>query len=249
MEEQLGAHKLKYCRVAAVNGAQIDPQQKPYWTDPRRSHLGAAETACLLSHIKAWRLITQGAGQHGLVLEDDIHVSEDFGDLISGLSLDPKEFCVHKLETFRANVTLMRRPAYTVRNRKAYKLATNHGGAGAYILSKETASHLLDYIELFDEAVDIELFEPNRRKFNNLTIYQWIPAPCIQDFLVGEPQHKKSFASNIGKDRADQRSQFIGKPRSKLTWICKARLRTLYTKLYSAWLFPRGQMRKRIQFR
>jgi glycosyl transferase, family 25 len=248
MEQQLTAHKLAYSRVAAVNGMQIQKPKDPYWSDPRRSHLGPPEIGCLLSHANAWRLIAQADGEHGLVLEDDVHLSDDFGDFIRSVSFDANEFCVHKLETFRANVTLIRRPAYTARNHRAHKLETNHGGSGAYILNKKTASHLLDHLDLFGEAMDIELFDPHRRTINNLTIYQWLPAPCIQDFLVSEPIYKKSFVSNIAKDRSDERLQFIGKRVPKHTKILKARLRMLYTKLYSAWLLPSGRMRKRIDF-
>jgi glycosyl transferase family 25 len=61
---------------------------EPYWSNPRRSHLGGAEIGCLLSHANAWRLIAQADREHGLVLEDDIHVCADFGDLIRGLSRD-----------------------------------------------------------------------------------------------------------------------------------------------------------------
>ena len=247
MEQQLRAHKLKFLRIAAVNGAQIHAQQDPYWSDPRRSHLGAAETGCLLSHANAWRLIAQADDEHGLVLEDDIHVSDDFAELIRSMSLDPKEFCVHKLETFGANVTLTRQPTYTARSRKAYKLESNHGGAGAYILNRQTASDLLSYIDLFDEAMDIELFDPNRRTIKNLTIYQWVPAPCIQDFLVGESKCKKSFASNIGGDRADVRLYSV-KRSQKYKRVLKSRLRTLYTQLYSFWLLPSGRMRRKIDF-
>jgi glycosyl transferase, family 25 len=247
MEQQLSAHKLKFLRIAAVNGAQIHAQQDPYWSDPRRSHLGAAETGCLLSHANAWRLIAQADDEHGLVLEDDIHVSDDFAELIRSMSLDPKEFCVHKLETFGANVTLTRQPTYTARSRKAYKLESNHGGAGAYILNRQTASDLLSYIDLFDEAMDIELFDPNRRTIKNLTIYQWVPAPCIQDFLVGESKCKKSFASNIGGDRADVRLYSV-KRSQKYKRVLKSRLRTLYTQLYSFWLLPSGRMRRKIDF-
>ena len=78
MEQQLSAHKLQFLRIAAVNGSQIDPQRDPYWSDPLRSHLGAAEIGCLLSHAYAWRLIAQADGELALVLEDDIHVSDDF---------------------------------------------------------------------------------------------------------------------------------------------------------------------------
>jgi glycosyl transferase, family 25 len=247
MEQQLTAHKLEYVRIPAVNGEQIQAKQGLYCSNPRRSHLGAAEMGCLLSHADAWRLIAQADCEHGLVLEDDIHVSDDFAQLISSMSLDPGEFCVHKLETFRANVTLTRKPTYTARNRKAYKLETHHGGSGAYILSKETALRLLDCTDSFDEAMDIELFDPNRRTIKNLTIYQWVPAPCIQDFLVGESKGKKSFVSNIGRDRADVRFYSV-KRSQKYKKVLKSRLRTLYTQLYSVCLLPSGRMRRKIDF-
>jgi glycosyl transferase, family 25 len=240
MDQQLSAHKLPYLRISAVNGAEI-----PF--DPHRSHLGTGELGCLLSHAYAWRLITRAQDEHGLVLEDDIHVCPDFGDLIRSMSLDPKEFCIHKLETFYANVTLERQPAYAVRNRRAYKLQTNHGGTGAYIINKQTASQLLNYIHLFDEAIDIELFDPARRTIKNLTIYQWVPALCIQDFLLEESENRRSLASNIGIDRSDVRLYSVERSQ-KLKIVLKSRLRTVYTKLYSAWLFQSGQMRRKIDF-
>ena len=240
MEQQLTAHKLEYLRIAAVNGTQI-----PH--PPQLSHLGPGEIGCLLSHANAWRLIAQANDEHGLVLEDDIHVSDDFGDLIGSMSLDPGEFCVHKLETFHANVTLARKPTYTARNRRAHKLETNHGGTGAYIINKKTASHLLNSVDLFDEAIDIELFDPTRRTITNLTIYQWVPAPCIQDFLVGESHSRRSLVSNIGIDRSDVRFYSV-KRSQKLEIVLKSRLRTLYTKLYSAWLLQSGRMRRKIEF-
>jgi glycosyl transferase, family 25 len=248
MEQQLSAHKLDFLRIAAVNGAHIHSQRDPYWSSPLRSHLGAGEIGCLLSHVYVWRLIVQANDEDALVLEDDIHVSDDFGDLIRSMSLDPQEFCIHKLETFHANVTLTRQPAYTARNRRAYKLETNHGGTGAYIINRKTASHLLNYIDLFDEAIDIEIFDPARRTIKSLTIYQWVPAPCIQDFLVDKSKSKKSLVSNIGIDRSDLRF-FSAKRSQKLEMVLKCRLRTLYTKLYSAWLFPSGRMRRKIDFR
>ena len=248
MEQQLSAHKMDYLRIAAVNGAEIRARQDPYWSDPRRSHLGAAEIGCLLTHVNAWRLIAQADAEHGLVLEDDIHVSDDFGDLLRSMALDPKELCIHKMETGHANVTLERQPSYTVRNRRAHKLQTNHAGAGAYILNKETASHLLTYVDLFADAIDTELFDPNRRTIKNLTIYQWVPAPCIQDCFVGESKCKKSFVSNIGIDRADRRL-YCARPSPKYEALFKCKLRPLYTQLYSTLLLQNGRMRTSIEFR
>jgi glycosyl transferase, family 25 len=248
MEQQLNAQELEFLRIAAVNGAQLRSRRDSFWSDPIRSHLGAGETGCLLSHVRAWRVIAQADGEHGLVLEDDIHVSNDFADLIRTMSLDPTEFCVHKLETFRANVTLRRQPTYTARNRRAHKLETNHGGSGAYIINKGVAAFLLNYVDSFTEAMDIELFDPHRRTIKGLTIYQWVPAPCIQDFLVHESKSKRRFPSNIGSDRSDVRLYSANRWQT-LAEFLKSRLRTFYTKLYSASLFPRGRIRRKIEFK
>jgi glycosyl transferase, family 25 len=247
MEQQLNAHQLGFLRVAGVNGALCAERGEPYCFNPIRTHLAAAEIGCLLSHFNAWRLIAQADGEYGLVLEDDIHVSGEFGDLIHNMSLDPQEFCVHKLETFGANVTLERKPSYTVRRYRAFKLETNHGGSGAYIISKKTAARLLNYLDLFHEAMDIELFDPNRRTIKELTIHQWVPAPCIQDFLLREPKIKQNFTSNMGKDRADRKT-FARYRTQKVRTFFRSRLRRLYTTLYSLWLWPIGRMRRKIEF-
>jgi glycosyl transferase family 25 len=247
MDQQLAAQKLKYFRIAAVNGAQILTPRDSYWSDARRSHFGAAEAGCLLSHVQAWRLIADADDEHGLVLEDDIHLSDDFGKFIQTMPLNPRELCVHKLETFCAYVTLTRRPTYTFQKRNAYKLESNHGGAGAYVLNKRTASHLLSHVELFDAAADIELFHPNRRKTKELTIHQWVPAPCIQDFLLDKSKYKKRFPSNIAGDRSDERVYSL-KPSEHREPFFKSWLRMLFTKLYSASLWQSGRMRREINF-
>jgi glycosyl transferase, family 25 len=247
MDRQLSAHKLEYSRISAVNGPEVRAQHESYWSDPRRSQLGAAEVGCLLSHAKAWRFIAQGDCEYGLVLEDDLHLADDFGEFIRTISIDSKEFCVHKLDTSRATVTVTRKPAYTARNRQANKLHTNHGSAAAYILSKVTASVLINHMQYFDAAVDIELFDPERRKIGALTIHQWIPAPCIQDCFWNQTKSQMLFGSNIGIDRADRRLYPL-KRSKKYEEILKSQLRPIYRQFYSAWLFQRGLTRRRIEF-
>jgi glycosyl transferase family 25 len=183
MEQQLSNQRLGFLRIPAVNGALCAERGDPYCSNPIRSHLSAAEIGCLMSHLSAWRLIAQGNGEYGLVLEDDIHVSDDLGDLIGEMSLDRQEFCIHKLETFGANVTLARQPSYTARRRRAFKLETNHGGAGAYILSKGTAGRLLRFVDSFREPADTELFDPNRRTIKELTFISGFQRLAFRTFF------------------------------------------------------------------
>ena len=251
MEQQLAAQKLQYSRIAAVNGHQRQGgHQDLYRSNSLRSNLGAAETGCFQSHANAWRRIAKSPSEHAVVLEDDVHISDDFGDLIRSISVDPNEFCIHKLETYCAYVTMERRPSYAARNRKAHILETNHGGAGAYILNKRTASRLLGYLDSFQGALDTELFDPQRRTIKNLKIYQWSPAPCVQDFLMEKSEYKKGFVSNIGMERADVKSKMLRcETKATAKTKLKALLRPVYARLYSAFLLQRGRMRARIKFK
>jgi glycosyl transferase family 25 len=249
MEQQLAAQKLQHSRIAAVNGYETR-QQDLNWSNPLRSNLGAAEIGCLQSHANAWRMIVQSPSEHAVVLEDDVHISDDFGDLIRSISVDPNEFCIHKLETYCANVTLKWRPSYAARNRKAHVLETNHGGTGAYFLNKGTASRLLGYLDLFRGALDTELFDPQRRTIKNLKIYQWVPAPCVQDFLVKKSKYRKGFVSNIGKERADVKCKMLRcETKATAKTKVKALLRPVYTRLYSAFLLQHGRIRAKIKFK
>jgi glycosyl transferase family 25 len=246
MDTLLRLHGLEYIRVPAVQGSLLSGGDLDYASDDRRRHLTAGELGCLLSHIHVWRRFLNSSAQFAVVLEDDLHFSADFGDFIRKIELSTSEICIHKIETFLARATLQRAPKASVAQRAAFELMSAHGGSAAYIINRPAASYLLAHASEFRNPVDWELFDPDKRCASHLKVYQWLPAPTHQDFILG---HKAvlSSPSSIGRDRSFmpvQKDDVL----SGVVDAIKSALRPAYTAFYSAWLWRKGQRRARIRF-
>ena len=59
--------------------------------------------ACTASHYKFWKIFTNSGEEFGIVLEDDVKLSEDFKSLICDVNWIPKNTNIIKLEKFAAN--------------------------------------------------------------------------------------------------------------------------------------------------
>lgn len=244
MRSKLGILGINFSRFEAVNGHDLNQNQRLYYSRNHRDRLGLGEIGCLLSHISVWELFSDSDKNFCLILEDDIHFSHDFDQFLDALvaTISPDSVEIHRLETFGARVTLKRKPHYRIGDRQAHVLETNHGGAAAYILNKPTARNLISNAEAFRLAIDTELFNPERRQIGDIRVLQWMPAPCIQDMLVGNPV---GFISNIDSHRVDGASNSsLKKSKNSI----KAFLRPTYTFIYSAFLSLSGRMRKRVLF-
>ncbi len=57
--------------------------------------------ACTLSHVAAWERFLETGKSHCLVLEDDVFLTEDFGEIVNDLSWWPQDAEVVKLEAWR----------------------------------------------------------------------------------------------------------------------------------------------------
>ncbi|WP_428820456.1 glycosyltransferase family 25 protein [Microbulbifer sp. MCCC 1A16149] len=236
---ELANRALPFKRVPAVWGRALTQQQKEFHCSSGRADLSLAEVGCMLSHIDAWRRFSEGSDDFALILEDDVHFSEGFSEFISEFPnfVRSDELAVHKLETLLASVTVTRRPAYSVGPVRAHELLTNHGGTAAYILSRTTASWLVENSNSMCLAVDSELFDPSRRNIPKIKVYQWISPLCIQDYLVGS----KSFTSNI-VDRLEYSALEAKSDKDPFLFL-KSVFRPIYTLLYSCFLYPAGKAR------
>ncbi|MET0341070.1 MAG: glycosyltransferase family 25 protein [Polyangiales bacterium] len=247
MEAQLDRQRLRVTRVPGVPGDALSAADRAYHGWAGRVHLSAGEIGCLLSHLRVWQAIAEGDSDHAVVFEDDVHLAEDFRLFVERLRLSREALCVHRLETFRARVTLDRHATFRVGHRAAYRLNTNHGGAAAYLLNRRTARHLLQFRERLCHLPDVELFDPERRAVGALLTYQWTPAPCIQDFLVPRTAASQGFGSNLDHDRSDRRAGVL-RADSRLNRRLKAIARPMYTAAYSLMLAPRGLQRVDVHF-
>ena len=185
MSSQLSARGLSFERFPATHHTKMSPEQQAYARASKRRHLKPGEIGCMLSHIELWKEVATRDDELALILEDDVHVSEDFNAFLAALRISSSEVCIHRLETFLARVTMRRSVAYTSGPRTAKQLLSHHGGTGAYIINRPTALTLLQLSPDFRHSVDIEMFDPRRGVGPAaIKLYQWLPAPCIQDMLI-----------------------------------------------------------------
>lgn len=246
IQRQLDEQNIAFERFAAVDGKQLNTVQRAYHQAATRSHLSTAEIGCLLSHLQVWQAFLESDAEYALILEDDLHFKADFASFLGQLwtLMDPRDTCVHRLETFNARITLKRRPAATIGKRSCYELLSNHGGAAAYVLNRKSTKHLLAHKDELQHLPDTEMFDPDRRKIQGLTVYQWLPAPCIQDMLHDS---EIGLTSNLAGTRADERMGLIGMS-SPLKEQVKTVFRPIYTWLYDLAIWPQGKARKSAKF-
>ncbi|MBX2812513.1 MAG: glycosyltransferase family 25 protein [Myxococcales bacterium] len=247
MKKILGRKSLEYSRIEAVDGSNLTSEQEEYYHNTSRRHMGKGEIGCLLSHIEAWKRIVEDNVSFGLIFEDDVHISDDFGDFIGQVELRicTESIEVHRIEWRRANITIRREIAYTAADRFAHVLESSLCGSGAYIINRPTARYLLAQVNKFRWPIDVELFNVKLRSIGYLKILQWMPALCVQDCLVeDESLSRLGFESNIGSERVS-----TGKYDSNLVAGLKNLLRPAYTRAWSLAIMPTGRMRVPVSYK
>ena len=209
--------------------------------------MSLAEIGCLLSHIKVWDLFLKDEVEYALILEDDVHFVADFSSFLTEAIKHVKsnEIAVHRLETFNARITMERKVVGRSNSRECRRLITNHGGAAAYILNRAAARHLLGARESMQHLPDTEMFDPVRRHVKGLKVYQWLPAPCIQDMHHSSPI---GLTSSLTGSRSDDLNGLTRKPSGFVGYLKKLG-RPAYTFFYDLALWPKGRTRRLARFK
>lgn len=172
-----------FIRIAAVDGTDPLFAARAAATPKSRitkKRIGPYEIACFESHRKAWRALLDSRAAYGLVLEDDLIVTEDFGRLLADESWIPADADVIRLETYATLLRYDPAPAARVLGRGLHRMRGSMMGGGAYILSRRIVERLLAETGNIREQVDVVLFHRNSPVFRRLVIYQMVPAPAVQ---------------------------------------------------------------------
>jgi len=246
MQKNLASHRIEYERIPGVDGSKLSEEDEAYHATPTRAHLSRGEIGCILSHLKTWRKFLESDATFALVLEDDVHIQPDFSTFMEHIPslLEVDAMCVYRLEAFNSQMTLTRKPKITLGRRSCYELLTNCGGSAAYILTRKSAERLLELKDALCQSLDTELFDPNRRQIENLKVYQWLPAPCIQDMLLYD---NIGLKSNLAGTRSDEKSNILVSENAVIFRL-KRIFRPLYTCLYDVAIWPKGKSRKASKF-
>ncbi len=229
----------------AILGSDLAQADLGFFECLSEMNLRPAEFGCLLSHVDCWRTFLASDADRLLVCEDDIHVSPHIVQCLSKLDFPDDAPSIVRLEGFGSFTTFAVRPRQTIAHYGVHKMMTDHGGTAGYVVDRRSAKFLLDAAPRFRNAIDIEMFFPNRRSFSGIDVYQFIPALVIQDQIMTANRSTGFLKSNMGDQRADQQ---IWTRRSVLQSY-KSRLRPYYQRIYSTFLRAfAGKMRLIVPF-
>ena len=204
MHEQLQRQALSYTRHEAINGRALQStiiddyeairaNKATPWTPP--------QLGCWLSHRGVWEVIANGCSEYGVVLEDDIHISSDFGLFVSSFEWVPSASDVVRLEAPN-NAVLLDKNASHVNGRSVRLVKSTAWCAGGYIITRKAARFLVDQPPSMSGLPDAFLFS---REYSpvarSLKIFQVDPALCKQDKYV--PSYSRGFGTNIHEPQDD----------------------------------------------
>lgn len=195
MRAQAAQKGIDFVRLPAINGRDMPEDEFKAFCDkaPRRKWTRGA-MGCFLSHRKAWQAVASHDDEFGLVLEDDMFLSGDFGAFVSDLSWIPADADIVRLET-STNRLKLGRPAPS-HGRSVCRLDSTSWCAGAYIIRRRTAERLLATPEDQWDVADYFLFSREESETSRaLVICQVSPAIAVQGKYSGADDD--CFKSNI----------------------------------------------------
>jgi glycosyl transferase family 25 len=158
-------------------------------------HLSVAETALILSHRKAWRRLLKSGAPFGVVLEDDVHLGENFATLL-GADWGAHIFDAVKLETMFDRVWIARRGEAVV-GRTLRRLGAEHLGAAGYLISRAGARKCLAMTRGLTEPVDQTLFGRTTIFEGRLRVLQLAPGAVVQDRLLPDPGRRREVPTTL----------------------------------------------------
>lgn len=211
LQRRLKMHRQNFTRFSALDGQSLvlDENQKQLFRGNtfgnRRSVL-----ACALSHLKIWeRLASDMVHQRVLVFEDDVELSESFGERLTALQpeLSTKAYDVVFLGIH--NRRHKRNSAHPDTRSTDVKITRLHpevdpslfdtmiGGTFAYVISREGAQKLL--ARAYDQGIKYPIDTWLMTQFSSCNIYRVEPHLVFSDYYF-EDDAGRHVDSDIQRD-------------------------------------------------
>ncbi|OOS20562.1 glycosyltransferase family 25 protein [Moraxella pluranimalium] len=226
----------------AITPEQVNALADQYHIPIKDARLSAGEQACFMSHVVMWHSLLLSNEQYLSIFEDDIYLGEN-----ADLFLNSDQWlCNHNLDFVKTETFLQERKLLAPKialpdNREVAKLNEHHLGTAGYIISKNAAQSLLDFIQSLsaDQLLPIDqlMFDQYLSQAHNLPVYQLNPALCAQEFILfpnqnNMPSHiesdrqakkkskpKRSFSEKLKGELSNAMRKTIGKlSRTKITF-------------------------------
>ena len=209
--------------------------------------ISMAETALILSHRKAWRLLLAGDAAFAVVLEDDVHLGEGFAALLAA-DWGAPSFDAVKLETMFDRVWIARRGA-PIADRHLRRLGAEHLGTGGYLISREGARKMLAATRGLSEPIDQILFGREAVFAGRVRVLQLTPAVVVQDRLLPDASARREIATTLQEPDRQRLTEAarLNKPRGRPRLVREAaRLLGQARRLAKLWPWMR---RERVAWR
>ena len=211
---------VTFNRIVAVDGNRQSQSERDTFVAlrPRDGRgWGAGQIGCFMSHTEAWRRIAEGSAPFGLILEDDIHLSDATPALMQDASWIPVDADVVRFES-TGQWLLLGMAAATIHGRSVCPVRSAAWGAGAYILTKPAAVKLLAVDPSLHTPVDDFLFNiAGSSVARSLSTYQVTPALAEQDKFKADQSTSRGFGSGIETGKINQRLQGLSALRRTIT--------------------------------
>lgn len=212
---ELEKHHIDYIRISAVDGRQLDAQNFGLYNSTR-SHaytgrdLIGSEIGCYLSHKRALETFVNSDAEYGLILEDDLKLSEDF-PLILKKSLDiiQKQNINWAVMNIAANKKKLAKPFATVQQHGLFKAYYFPILALGLLWTKQGAQNFLSEMKEIYTPIDVEIQAWACKTGLGLSIYPAIVQPSGADSDID--------ANTLAQKKSSLRvDKFV--PRQKRMW-------------------------------
>lgn len=240
MTSLLAEFPFHYEFVDGVLGEDIRAKDTDIFRSPDVLNMSKPEIGCLLAHIRAWQTAAACAGKV-LILEDDVHFSSDFSNILWELDSVEISGKIVKLETMHGLVKVVTSSLFNIGRYSFHRMRSPHFGAAAYVIDSSTAKQLLLLVPDIKLVVDLELFGDSRigSHFDRLQV---IPGCVIQDQLQPITQ-RFGLGSSIRElnTRPNSRFSFKSNVKSILSSGQIVAIKNFLLRIYSLLMLPRGQ--------
>jgi len=209
---------LSFERVPAVDSRELTDEDIAKWRQgvPNFYELRAGEVACFLSHRRCWEIAAANDDHFTVICEDDIYLGRNAAAVLSSSRWIPGNVGIVKLEASGRPAIVSRDEAARIDNRKLHRLHHDTSGSACYLISAACARRLLEKTYTFCDPVDQHLFNSELPYTHGEAVFQLVPAPAIQEFLL-KRKGTATLGSTLRGERPNKRRTGLRKIMRELT--------------------------------
>lgn len=194
MERQFAQLGLAAERLEAVTPATSDPK----WVARAEGKVWSTELACTLSHRAIWTLMIERGLDAALILEDDMLLAPALAALAAGWERDDVDLL--RLETRRRRI-MLGRTIDLPDGLQARQMLSHEAGTGAYLITRDLATRIIDDPRLARFPIDKFLFGRDGPCLRRDRLFVSCPALALP-FDLTSPAGKQANRSDIRPERA-----------------------------------------------